>query len=414
MSLSSERPLKLLLLNEFFYPDRQGGTATATANLARALHDSGIAEVSVLTGQHAYRENKRYAAKEDWRGIDIRRAPAPNWLRKRMLQRLAGNVLFALSAALKSMRMSRPDVVVVTTAPLTMPITASFLRKFRKVPYVYVIYDLDPDRTVALKHQSENSRQVRILRGYQRRWLQNSGAVVAIGRCMRDTVIERYQLDPKQVHVVEVGADPNVVSPGPRATQFRKVNGLNEFIVLYSGNLGQYHDFDTLLDAAQQIRDTNPDIKFVIVGTGHKRDHILAEMHHRHLTNMAMFPFVDEEHLADLLASADVHLVTLEAGMEGLCVPSKFYTCLASGRPVLALVPETSEVAYVLEEGKCGVHVHPGDPSALAQAVVGLRESADLSEMGERARKTFEDRFTISQTSQRLATAIRAAIDRKA
>jgi glycosyltransferase involved in cell wall biosynthesis len=116
-----------------------------------------------------------------------------------------------------------------------------------------------------------------------------------------------------------------------------------------------------------------------------------------------MFPFVPQSELADLLASADVHFVTLEAGMEGLCVPSKFYTCLASGRPILALVPEECEVAYVVQEAACGVRVEPGDAKMLANSLVALAaEPEAIEEMGCRARRIFEDRFTTTKTAQRL------------
>src|SRR6185312_10142246 len=75
--------LRVMLLNEFFHPDAQGGTATATSNIARALHDGAHAEVTVIASRHAYRDPTiRYAPEENWRGIKIQRATAPNWLRK--------------------------------------------------------------------------------------------------------------------------------------------------------------------------------------------------------------------------------------------------------------------------------------------------------------------------------------------
>src|SRR5688572_18830151 len=100
--MPTDRPLRVLLLNEFFYPDNQGGTATATSNIARKLVDNHGCEVTVVTGHTAYRDpNERYERFSLWHGIPIHRVASPNWIRKGTAQRLAGNVLFAMAVARK-------------------------------------------------------------------------------------------------------------------------------------------------------------------------------------------------------------------------------------------------------------------------------------------------------------------------
>ena len=392
----NDRPLRVLLFNEFFYPDNQGGTATATSNIASRLKHQHGADVTVITGPYAYRDPAiTYPAFEDWDGIPIHRASSPNWSRERTAKRFIGNYLFALSAAWRALRVPRPDVVLVTTAPLTLPIAARLLLKLRRVPFAYLIYDLDPDRTIALKVMPEDSRQVRMLRKEQTKWLHSAERVIAIGRCMRDHLIRSYRLNPSKMAVVEVGADPDVVRPLPRDTAFRKKNDLTGFLALYSGNFGQYHNFDTILSAAEKLKSTHPEITFILGGGGHKKKDVEAEVAARGLTNIRMFGFVPEEELADLLASADVHLVTLEEGMEGLCVPSKFYTCLASGRPTFALMSAGTEVARVVEEHDCGERLDVFDADAFAAAIVrASNETERLARQGDNARRTFDDLYS--------------------
>lgn len=383
--------LRVLLLNEFFYPDKQGGTATATANIAVALKQCEGVQVSVVTSTHAYRDpDLRYTKTENWDGIEIYRVGSPNWLRMSTLVRLIGNVLFALAVAFRALRLPRPDVVLVTTAPLTLPLAARCLKLFRGVPYAYLIYDLDPDRTVALGLQDAGSMPVRLLRGAQTKWLRGAARVIAIGRCMRELLIERYGLDPARVVVAEVGADPKVIQPGPRETEFRRTHNLEGFVALYSGNFGQYHDFDVILDAAERL-DKKGDVTFVLVGGGHKKAQIETAIRERSLTNVLLLPFVPEEMLSDLLASANVHLVTLEEGMEGLCVPSKFYSCLASGRPVVAIVPQETEVAMTLEESQAGWHVMPKQVDALISALQEAQQQESNGVYpGAKAREIFD------------------------
>ncbi|HEY0867760.1 MAG TPA: glycosyltransferase family 4 protein [Fimbriimonas sp.] len=399
-----ERELKVLLLNEFFYPDNQGGTATATSNIASRLHHRHQARVTAITGRFAYRDpNIRYPAKEQWDGIEIHRVPSPNWSRERTLKRFAGNLLFAHSVAWRALTLPRPDVTLVTTAPLTLPIAAGMLKLLRGVPYVYLVYDLDPDRTVALKVMEPSSKAVRWMRRYQAAWLHGASSVIAIGRCMKDRLVRDYRLPPEKVAVVEVGADPDVVRPLPKATSFRQRHGIEGFVVLYSGNFGQYHDFETILGAAERLQEEAPDVTLVLVGGGHKKKEVEQAVALRGLRNVRIFPFVPEEELADLLASGDMNLVTLEPGMEGLCVPSKFYTCLASGRPTLALMAGEVEVSRVIDEADCGARVEIGDVEGMVREILQARDDpARLDEQGCRARAVFERLYTIDKVVEKL------------
>lgn len=363
----------------------------------------------MLTSRHAYRDERiAYAPEETYKGIRIFRVESPNHLRRSTGKRFIGNLILANKMALKALSLPKPDVVLVTTAPLTIPLVARFLLRFRRVPYTYLIYDLDPDRTVALGLMQENSKLVRLLRSYQTKWLKNAERIVVIGRCMRDRVSKAYSLDPAKMVVAEVGADPDVVRPMPKNTEFRKKNGLEDaFILLYSGNFGKYHDFDTVLGAAAMLRDKRPDIHIVLVGGGNKRKEVVSKVEEGKLTNVHLFDFVPEEELADLLASADMHLVTLEPGMEGLCVPSKFYTCLASGRPVVALMKPNTEVAMTVNEAACGVRIDIGDSEGLAKALEAAASDPEtLEQEGKRARQVFEQTYTIDHVVAKIHGAL--------
>jgi glycosyltransferase involved in cell wall biosynthesis len=328
--------------------------------------------------------------------------------------RFAGNLAFGLLASWRALWIPKPDVVLVTTSPLLGPIAAKLLAGLRGIPYVYIVYDLDPDRTVALGLKSEEARSVKLLRRWQSSWLKGAAGIVAIGRCMNDYLVRTYGLVRDRVHTVEVGADPNVVRPLPRETEFRKRENLNGFVVLYSGNFGQYHDFDTLLGAAEILKKSHPQVQFALVGGGHKREYVAEEVKRRNLDNVRLFGFVPEEELADLLASADLSVVTLEPGMEGLCVPSKFYTCLASGRPVLALMNPNCEVAYAVEESQCGMCAPIGEPETVAKAIVTLAESPERrATMGANSRHVFDQKYAMPVITGRIAEILRDVVDAK-
>jgi glycosyltransferase involved in cell wall biosynthesis len=148
------------------------------------------------------------------------------------------------------------------------------------------------------------------------------------------------------------------------------------------------------------------------VGGGAQKKRIEESVEKENIRNVHLFPFVDQADYADLLASADVSLVTLEPGMEGLCVPSKFYSILASGRPTIALVSTNSEVARVVMEADCGVQVGQGDAEALARAVQDLASHPQrVDEMGRNARVILLERYSSAHISRAYYEAIIATLE---
>lgn len=398
--------MRICIVNEFFYPDSTGGTGTVLSELVSSLRETyHDVDIDVVTSNNLYRDaGARLAAHEDWNGVNIYRlaTPRPNGLPTPL--RLGANLLFCLLALGKLASLGRYDLLLVGTAPPMVAMSAQALGWLKATPYVYVVYDLEPDRSVTMKMMTPGHPLVRLFRGSQRRWLHSAGKVVVLGRCMREYLGRTYDLPEHKVEVIPIGSDPNVIVPAPRDTRFRAMHGIRGFVVLYSGNFGRYHDFDTVLDAAKVLADGGgapvKDLQFVLVGGGAQKAHIARRIAHEKIGNVRLFEFVSKEDYADLMASADVSLVTLEPGMEGLCVPSKFYSILASGRPVVAAVSPRSEVALVIDEARCGVHLIQGDTARLVDVLTHLASHpAEVEGMGRNARCVLEDKYS----TQRLA-----------
>jgi glycosyltransferase involved in cell wall biosynthesis len=157
---------------------------------------------------------------------------------------------------------------------------------------------------------------------------------------------------------------------------------------MHSGNVGLTQNLETVLDAADLLRDDD-EILFAIVGDGASKRQLMTAAEARRLTNVVFLPYQPKEGLGESLASGDCHLVTLKRGLAGFIVPSKVYGIMAAARPFIAAVEEGSEPALIVSEHKCGLRVEPEDPSALAQAVRQMRE-LPFTQMGQRGRAAFE------------------------
>lgn len=400
-------PFRLVLLNEFFYPDFFGGTGKVLSDLARRLQDEHGIQVTAITSARAYRNNDETLPEvDDWNGIAIHRITAAKSRVSDLSQRLKSDLELTKSAAHK-VKGIPCDGILVTTSPPLMPLAAWWLKKTRGIPYWYIIYDLEPDRAVVVGVADAGSWKTKLLGWWQRKWMHQAERVVVLGRCMKDHVQRAYSLPSEKLEVIATGDDDEAIKPMQKGSAFRAGLPSDGFLALYSGNFGRYHDFTPILDAAEDLKP-DPRFRFLLVGGGHKRDEVKAEAAARGLTNVEVRGFVEPEEYPCLLAAADASIVTLEEKMEGLCVPSKFYSFLASGRPVLALMKPHAEVALVVAEEGCGRVVNSEMRGELARVLTELAaERRELEEMGAKARRALEEKYSSRRIAERFAALIK-------
>ncbi|PQV62484.1 Glycosyltransferase involved in cell wall bisynthesis [Abditibacterium utsteinense] len=382
-----------------------GGAGTIVSNLSRELQDQfDDVTIHAITSKNFLRgkSDKPLPSKENWNGIIIHRLNAPPTKRDSGLTRLILGLLFTLMATIKLLQNPRYDVIIATTNPPMISLAGQLLRLFKRTPYVYLVHDLYAEMAVALGLISPDSKAMRVSQKLQSSFLRKSSTVIALGRCMKQHLDTTFALPPQLVQVIpNWGTLGSVIKQEESA--FRKAQGLqNQFVVLYAGNFGQFHNFDNIIDAARSISLNRKDISFVMVGGGAKKPEVELRITAEKIDNVKLLGFVPHEELADMLASANVSLITLERGTEGLAVPCKFYNILASGRASIAIMDNKAETARVIEEENCGICVPQDDSQALVDALISLADDPErVQQMGENARRSFELHYTLSVIAAR-------------
>lgn len=406
--------MRICLVTEYFYPDNTGGTPTLLSDLTRFLKDNyEDLEIDVVTSRNLYRlAGGKLASFEDWNGVRIHRLTVPRSNRPSTALRLAAGAGFAAAALPRLLCLGRYDLVIVGTNPPAAPAAVRAYGKLRRVPYVYLIHDLYPDLPMALGMLSKRGLPARMGRSMQHKWLHGAERVIVLGRCMKDHLARTYSLPPERIDVIPNWADPELIRPMPKQSEFRAERGLDGFVVLYAGNFGQFQGFTDIIDAARLVQDAGRrDITFALVGGGIRNDELNSYIAGQRVENVRVFPSVTPEHYPDLLASADVALVPLEAGLDGLAVPSKFYGILSAGRPTVAVLGAESEVSRVLREHDCGSQVDPGDAERLAQVVMRMAdEPGTVERMGTNARAALVDNFTLRHAAERFRKSFVSAL----
>lgn len=383
--------MRVVLLNQYYAPD-EAATAQLLADVGAALVVAGHDVVALCSDRSYADPSRRYPTEELADGVRILRARTSGFGRARTLGRLIDYATFFLGSGWRLLFRVRPDVVLsLTTPPMVgaLGILASRLGGARSILWVMDVY---PDLAFELGVLREGSAAGTLLHGISDRILRGTDRVIALDQAMAERLRARGAHD---VTVVDNWADEATIDrKGIEGHPLRRAWGWEgRFVVLYSGNLGLAHEFETVLDAAERLRERS-DVLLAFVGGGPRKAEVEAEVARRGLPNVVFRGYVPRDRLGESLTAGDVHLVTLRPRMPGLLVPSKIYGILAAGRPTIYVGPPDGGVATIVETGACGTRVANGDDEALARTVLAYADDEARRETeGRTARKLFEERF---------------------
>jgi glycosyltransferase involved in cell wall biosynthesis len=226
--------------------------------------------------------------------------------------------------------------------------------------------------------------------------LRAAVANVVVGERMAE-VLRKRGISPETVHVIPNWCDDEEIRPLASVNNpLRREWGLEDrFVVGYSGNLGRAHEFETVLNAAECLRD-HRDLCFLFIGGGNKFTELAHSARERGLDHLFRFlPYQDRKVLRLSLGVPDIHLISLKPELEGLIVPSKLYGIAAAGRGIVAVAAPDGEVGRLVRRHGCGFVVEPGQGKLLAEKLLSVSRNADLiAEVGRRARAMLDGQFT--------------------
>jgi len=377
--------MRVLVMNQYFPPD-----SSATARLLGELAEDLAVEheVLVVAGRPSYTPS---AGETPPRDVHLRRPWSTTFSRRSMAGRMANYGSFMVGALVSSLKGPRPDVVVALTDPPVIGIVGMLAGARWRVPFVYVCWDIFPDVGVALG-KLDNPLLVGVWRGVNAILRRRAARVVAVGRDMSQK-LQAEGVPAEKIAIIPHWAPDGAISPAEVAETRHEQEWEGVFVVMHAGNVGLAQNLDTLLEAAELLRDRS-DIALVVLGDGAARPRLQREAEGRGLSNLRFLPFRPRREASSLLAAADVHLISLAPGLWGSVVASKVYGVLSAGRPFVAAVDAGSEIDRIAAETGAGVRVEPGDAPALAQAVLDFADGhLDPTEAGRRARAAFEENY---------------------
>jgi glycosyltransferase involved in cell wall biosynthesis len=384
--------MHILLFNEYYPPDTSA-TAKMAARVAETLAQRH--KVTVVAGRPSYDPDEFYPfafLRRDTRnGVVVERVGSTAYPRHQMRRRVS-NYLTYLALAVPRAIALRPDIVLAMTDPPVAGIAGAFIARRLRRPFVYNIRDMYPDMAVGgdiVRPGAWVNRWEKM----HRRALKQAARVIVLGDDMRERILAKG-VAPERVVVVRDGTSFPASMPAQNDPVVQELRCGFEFVVLHAGNLGFYGAWGTLLKAAQILSNENTGLVFI--GSGANRAALEASA--ANSPNVRFLPFRPVEQVPHVMMAGDLHIVTVRRGLEGVVVPSKLYSILAAGRPVLAVAAATSDAARIAVESGCGLAADPDDPAAVAAAIRELRgDPSRLAEMGRRARETAKKYATVNE-----------------
>ena len=392
---------RLLVVNQYYAPDL-ASSGQLLAELCEALAASGM-EVHVVASQPSYTEGAAPAAEfEVLNSVNVHRVSVGGSVgRERMRTRAAGYVKFMFNAWNKARALARklkPDTVLTLSNPPSVGLIGAQVSRMINARYVYVLYDIHPDVVIATGFTRVPAPAVWAWHKMNHYILKRANTVIVPGQAMVDTLVQNKGVPRDRVEVIPNWGRPEI-GVAPKSEALRREIGVDEgeLMLLYAGNIGIQQQLDPILDAAGELK--NDGVKFIFLGDGARREELTQRAERKGLSNVSFLGFQPEERFRSILSSADACLVTLQPGMDRLSAPSRAYTFLSAGQPLIAMMSPDAELAQMMSETDVGWNVLDGHELAKLARFL-KRDTLELEKRGLNARALYDERFTKSRVSQ--------------
>lgn len=413
---------KLLMYANYYYPE-VASTAQLCTELCGGLKE--YFDITVICAVPCYtgKIDKKYLTKsyyfEEYDGVKIIRVKVSEFDKQNKVSRVKHIMSYFWRSILATFKVDKPDYIFTISQP---PILGGLLGVFGKVisffrgkksKMIYNIQDYNPEQTMAVGY-SKNKIVLKAMMAFDKFSCCIADKVIVVGRDMLDTMTKRFtkkngivsKRRPDTVFINNWMDDKEVYplsQDNEKVIEFKKKYNLNDkFVIMYSGNIGLYYDLENLFKVIEKFgtgtkTKSGKEVIFAFVGAGSVLDKLLSYKEEKNMENVIFIPYQAKEDLIYSLNAADVHWCVNAKGIKGVSCPSKYYGIAASGKPVLGVLEEGSEIRFLIEETKGGLVSEPGDYNSVENNIRWFIENADsdeLEKMGKRSRDYLVENLT--------------------
>jgi colanic acid biosynthesis glycosyl transferase WcaI len=410
--------MRITLLNQFYRPDI-APTAHLSASLAEHLAGRGNT-VTVIAGKGAYVAKDAAGGDSTSDNPRVRRVWTPGLGKSSHLKRLIDYAFFYIFAAFKLLTLPRQDVIITLTTPPLISWCALLHKRLHGRKTRLVLWNMDcyPDvaeragvmKPVGLTARFCHARNRAVFRGLDH--------LICLDEAMASLLAGNYAAAKPDL--------PVTIIPNFEDASFFPVNAEHapwggagkldldgKFVVLYLGNMGYGHDFETVLNAARALKDEP--VRFLFIGSGRHWQAVKDRAAQEGLTNIIMHGYIPKEQTGGAMSIADCALVTLRDDALGIMSPSKIHSNLAMGLPLIYVGPRRSNVDEAIGRFGCGISLRHGQDASLVDFVRSMMSvNARRAELKRCAREAFDTAYCDTAVMPRFEAVIEHSIRARA
>jgi colanic acid biosynthesis glycosyl transferase WcaI len=400
--------IKVLLLTQWFDPE----PTFKGLVFAKALLEQGF-DVEVLTGFPNYPGGRLYSGyrirwiqREIINGVHVTRVPLYPSHDQSALKRVFNYVSFLLTSLIYGLFFARRfDVIYAYHPPLSVGITASLLKVFRRKPLVYDVQDIWPD-TLRATGMLSNERLLSFI-GRVCDWVyRRCDAIVVLSPGFKKLLIERG-VPAEKIEIIYNWADEKSIQT-PFGILPKDFPDASRFKILFAGNMGKAQALDTILESAAILKSSHSPATFILVGGGVETERLKLKSSELGLDNVKFIAPMPMNQVGTVLQAADVLLVHLRKDpLFKITIPSKTQAYMAAGKPILIGVD--GDAAHLITESQCGWVVPSENAQALAEEVAKLvnLKPNELKAKGDQAKAFYERELSVKVGVGRFADIFR-------
>lgn len=386
----------ILFLCQYFYPEYVS-SATLPYDTAEALVQAGFSVGAMCGYPKEYNNFGEVPLEEIQEGIEIKRLKYVQLKRTNFIGRLINYFSFTFSVVLRFGHLRNYRAIIVYSNPPILPLIAAMASKFFGTRMVFVSYDVYPEMAHITNSISEGSIISNLMKFINKSVFKYVDKVVALSNEMKAYLLEhRASLKEQQVSVIPNWYEDKEImdiSKSYENEKFKDIRPKENLIISYFGNMGICQDLETILGAIRELKNDNS-IKFMFAGHGNKMETLKSKIKEESLENVIVFDFLHGQDFQDALNISDCFLVSLADGLTGLAVPSKTYSYMMAGKPIIAIMGKNSDISRDLIENKAGYAMEVGNVSELINSINELKSNeVKREQLGKNCREIFLKKY---------------------
>ena len=397
----------ILFLCQFFYPEYIS-SAQLPYDTVLALKDAGFSVGALCGYPREYLDGADIPVKEEVNGVHIHRLKYIQLDRSGFLGRIVNYFSFTLMVLLNILEIAQYKAVVVYSNPPVLPWIASWAKVLFGTKLIFVSYDLYPEVATVTNTLRDGNMICRLMNHINKCVYRRADHIVALSSEMKEYILENRPVSGENVIVIPNWYEDKGVQRRDMETNRFRETVKGRFVVSYFGNMGTMQDMQTILGTIRELRDDD-NIFFLFAGHGNKMEALKQIVAEEGIENIGIFNFLHGQDFKDALAVSDCAFVSLEKGATGLCVPSKTYSYMMQGLPLLAIMDEC-DIVRDIRQG-AGIWVRNGESEKLADAIRSLREDPQKKEnMRQICREIYLKNYTKEICTKKYVTLFRSLL----